>query len=102
MWILKEIGIDSRKRRLISKLNLDQRDKVQQDVEETRKCGEWRRTLHVAYLCITEYYYTYVKDQQMNTNKYIYHILLFTKKFWSLLQPSAGCHIRIQTAAQNI
>jgi hypothetical protein len=69
MQILKEIGIDSSKRRIIRKMYLDQRVKVQLDGEETRKCEDWMRTLHVPYLCIKEYYYTYVTDQQMNTNK---------------------------------
>ena len=69
MQILKEIGINSCERRLISKLYLDQRVKVQLNGEETKKCEDWERTLHVPYLCIKEYYYTYVTDQQMNTNK---------------------------------
>ena len=69
MQILKEIGIDSHETRLISKLYLDQRVKIQLDRGETRKCEDWKRTLHVSYLCITEYYYTYVTYQQMNINK---------------------------------
>jgi hypothetical protein len=69
MQILKETGTDSCKRRLISKLYFDQRLKVQLDGEETRNCEDGKRTLHVPYLCIKEYYYTYVTDQQTNTNK---------------------------------
>jgi hypothetical protein len=67
MQILKEIGIDRQERRLISKLYLDQRVKVQLDRVETRKCEDWNRTVHVAYRCIKEYH-TDVTDQQMNTN----------------------------------
>jgi hypothetical protein len=62
MQILKGIGIDSRERSLISKFYLDQRVKVQLDGEETRRCEDWEKTLHVPYLCIKEYYYTYVTD----------------------------------------
>jgi len=54
MQILKEIGIYSRERRMISKLYLDQRVKVQLDGEGTRKCEDWERTLHVPYLYIKE------------------------------------------------
>ena len=78
MQILKEMDIDSRERRLISKLYLDQRVKIQLDSAETWKCEEWKRTLHVPYLCITEYYYTYVTDQQMNTNKiYLSYTIIY-------------------------
>ena len=99
--VLKEIGIDSRETRLISKLYLDQRVNVQLDRGETRKCEDWKRTLHVPYLCITEYYYTCVTDQQMNTNKMCLSYTIIYQQLLVTWQPSAGCHTTIQTAAQK-
>jgi len=40
--------------------------------------------------------YNYVTNQQLQTHKIFYHILLFTDMFRSLLRPSPECHTKIQ------
>jgi hypothetical protein len=65
-----------------------------------------RKSVHFVNIDTTSpwherFIYTYVINQQMQTDKICCHILLLTDIFQSLLRPLSRCHTRIQTVYRN-